>query len=300
MKQLIILSGKGGTGKTSIAAALAHLAVEQAMFANFVLADADVDAANLELVLNPIPLKQEDFWGGQVAKIDADGCSNCEECVQICRFDAIQRSNGNLHVDPIACEGCAACFYICPLGAISMELQKAGVWYHSETYAGPLFHAALRPGEENSGKLVTLIKQHARLEAMEQEDSMLLVDGPPGISCPVISAISGADLALIVTEPSLAGLHDLRRIIETTRHFHVPAVVCINKADLSHSLTRAIEADCQALGIEVLGHIPFDREVTRGMVAGQPVTVFAPESPASQAIHFIWKRTDALLNEDGA
>jgi MinD superfamily P-loop ATPase len=294
------LSGKGGTGKTSIAAALAHLAVEQAMFANFVLADADVDAANLELVLNPIPLKHEDFWGGQVAKIDTNICSNCGECTQICRFDAIHSLEGNPHVDPIACEGCAACFYICPLEAISMEIQMAGAWYHSETHGGPLFHAALRPGEENSGKLVTLIKQHARLEAMKQEDSMLLVDGPPGISCPVISAISGADLALIVTEPSLAGLHDLRRIIETTRHFHVPSVVCINKADLSSALSRAIEADCQVQGIEVLGRIPFDREVTLGMVAGQPVTVFAPESPASQAIHFIWERIDALLSEDRA
>jgi MinD superfamily P-loop ATPase len=300
VKQLIILSGKGGTGKTSVAAALAHLAIEQAAFANFILADADVDAANLELVMNPSPLTQEDFWGGQVAKIDAEVCNNCGECAQVCRFDAIQTLNGKPYVDPIACEGCAACFYICPLEAISMEAQMAGVWYHSETQGGSLFHAALRPGEENSGKLVTLIKQHARLEAMEREDSILLVDGPPGISCPVISAISGADLALIVTEPSIAGLHDLRRIIDTTRHFQIPSVVCINKADLSSALTSEIEADCQSLGIEILGRIPFDQEVTRGMVVGQPVTAFAPKSPASQAIYRIWERIYSLLSEDGA
>jgi MinD superfamily P-loop ATPase len=300
LKELVVLSGKGGTGKTSVAAAMAHLGQEDPGFVHIVLADADVDAANLELVFRPVPIRREDFWGGQIARIDAEACNNCEECVQICRFDAIRTHDGQLQIDPMSCEGCAACFYICPQGAISMQAQLAGAWFRADTRCGPLFHAALRPGEENSGRLVTLIKRHARQEAMAQDDTLLLIDGPPGISCPVISTISGADLALIVTEPSIAGFHDLRRVLDTARHFRVPAAVCINKVDLSEEWAVAIEAECRAQGLEILGRIPYDEAVTRGMVAGQPVTAFAPHSPASQALRLIWQRIHSLLWEKGA
>ncbi|MCJ7825795.1 MAG: ATP-binding protein, partial [Anaerolineales bacterium] len=221
MKQFVILSGKGGTGKTSVAASLAYLAAEGSQQVSTVLADADVDAANLELVLAPRMLEREDFWGGKVAGIDHAACSGCGECADICRFDAIHEIDGIYEVDPIACEGCAACAFGCPTEAISMTGQIAGEWYRSESRYGPLFHAALHPAQENSGKLVSLIKQRAKLLALDERRDLVIVDGPPGIGCPVISAASGADLALIVSEPSLAGVHDMQRILQTTEHFGV-------------------------------------------------------------------------------
>ena len=202
MKQLVILSGKGGTGKTSVAAAFAHLAAQGDQQINAVLADADVDAANLELVLDPRSVSEEEFWSGQAAVIAPEACSGCGICAEVCRFDAIAAKNGLFRVDELACEGCAACMHACPDEAIQMEDQLAGKWFHSDTRYGALFHAALFPAQENSGKLVTLIKQHARLFGLDNGYPLVIVDGPPGIGCPVISAASGADLALIVTEPT--------------------------------------------------------------------------------------------------
>jgi len=300
MKQLVILSGKGGTGKTSVAAALAHLATEGAQQISIVLADADVDAANLELVLAPRKLAQEDFWGGKVAAIDQAACSGCGECAEVCRFEAIHETDGVYEIDPIACEGCAACVYVCPTEAISMTDQIAGEWYRSESRYGPLFHAALYPAQENSGKLVTLIKQHAKLLALDDARDLVIVDGPPGIGCPVISAASGADLALIVAEPSVAGVHDMRRILQTTEHFGVQSIVCINKADLYAEGTKEIETYCQEQGIEVIGLIPFDLNITRAMASGDPVTVYEPDGEASQALREIWKRVLPLLKEQEA
>ena len=289
MKQLVILSGKGGTGKTSVAAAFAHLASDGKRHISSVLADADVDAANLELVLAPRKLEQEEFWGGKVAMIDRAACDGCGRCETICRFDAIYKANDKYTVDPIACEGCAACAYGCPTEAITMSDQIAGEWYRSMSRYGPLFHAALYPAQENSGKLVTLLKQRAKALALDAAYDLLLVDGPPGIGCPVISAASGADLALIIAEPSVAGVHDMRRILETTEHFGVDTVVCINKADLYPQGATEIETYCREHGTELIGSIPFDLDVTRAMTKGDPVTAYEPKGAASQALHGIWE-----------
>jgi MinD superfamily P-loop ATPase len=300
MKQLVILSGKGGTGKTSVTAAFAHLASLADSPVKAVLADADVDAANLELVLAPQILERKDFWGGKVAVIDQTTCINGGDCADVCRFDAIHPGGfgGLYQVDPIACDGCAACVYQCPTGSIKMEKQIAGKWFRSKSLYGPLFHAALIPAQENSGKLVTLVKQNARLLAMDEAYDLVLVDGPPGIGCPVISAASGADLALIVAEPTAAGVHDMLRVLQTTDHFGVEALVCINKADIYPQGAVDIEAFCLEQGIQMVGQIPFDLTVTEAMVQGQTVTAFAPEAPASQSIRGIWAKVmDILLGE---
>jgi MinD superfamily P-loop ATPase len=301
MKQLVILSGKGGTGKTSVAAAFAHLAAEGEHIIRAVLADADVDASNLELVLNPTVLETHKFMGGGVAVIDMEACDGCGLCAEVCRFDAIsldETDDGRPLVDPIACDGCAACVYQCPTQAIHMELQQAGQWFRSEGRYGPLFHAALRPAQENSGKLVTMVKQQARLLALDNDYELIIVDGPPGIGCPVISAASGADLALIVTEPSAAGVHDLERVLQTTEHFGLPALVCINKADLHEEATVTIEAFCRDRGVEVVGHIPFDTRTTRAMVQGLPVTSYH-DTPVADSLRQVWTRVLAALDGEG-
>ena len=315
MKQLVILSGKGGTGKTSVTAAFAHLAAEEEMPIHAVLADADVDAANLELVLAPQTELREDFWGGKIAHVDIETCSSCGYCIEVCRFEAIGTieqpefsrlvagdptiylSTNLPIIDPVACDGCAACVHQCPEGAISMQNQLAGKWFRSESRYGPLFHAALIPAQENSGKLVTLVKQHARLKAMDEDFDLVLVDGPPGIGCPVISATSGADLALIVTEPTVAGVHDMHRVLQTTSHFGVKALVCINKADIYPGGTAEIEDFCREQGIGIVGQIPFDLTVTAAMVNGQPVTAFTPGGPASRALRSIWQNVAEALAE---
>lgn len=293
MKQFVILSGKGGTGKTSIAAAFAHLAHSDSIRA--VLADADVDAANLELVLSPHVLEQHEFMGGNVAWIDPEKCESCGLCEQVCRFDAIALKQGDYQVDPIACDGCAACVHQCPVNAIKMELQLAGYWFRSDSRYGPLFHAELRPAQENSGKLVTLVKQQARLLAMDEQYPLIIVDGPPGIGCPVISAVSGANMAIVIAEPTISGVHDMERALEMTRHFHVPAVVCINKADIFLDGAAQIEEYCQRQNVEVMGRIPFDSTVTEAMVRGESVTAFRPMSPASISIRQIWQNIVKML-----
>ena len=302
MRQLVILSGKGGTGKTSLAAAFAHLAHAGPSSLKAVLADADVDAANLELVLHPERLETHDFTGGSVAVIDAQLCQGCGNCEQACRFDAIvppTHTQPAYGVDAIACDGCAACVYQCPEEAIHMEPQTAGRWYRSESRYGPLFHADLYPAQENSGKLVTLVKQNARLLALDTNSQVVIVDGPPGIGCPVIAAAAGAYLALIVTEPSLAGIHDLGRILQTTTHFHIPALVVVNKADIYPQGAAEIDAICTELGIERIGSIPFDPIVTEAMLNGEPVTAYQADAPSSQALVNIWQNVAARLDSAG-
>jgi MinD superfamily P-loop ATPase len=301
MKQLVILSGKGGTGKTSVAAAFAHLASQGAVPIHAVLADADVDAANLELVLRPDKIEDHVFLGGSVAIIDESLCQGCGICEQVCRFDAVNSSNSmggfTYQVDPIACDGCAACVYQCPEKAIHMETQLAGHWYRSQSRYGPLFHAELRPAQENSGKLVTLIKQQARLMGLDTQADIVIVDGPPGIGCPVISAASGADLALIVVEPTAAGIHDMERVLKTVRHFRVPPLVCINKADLYLQGSEQIVKYCDKNEIEVVGKIPFDETITWAMINGEPVTTYQPDSPASLALVDVWQKVvDRLVS----
>jgi len=294
-KQLVILSGKGGTGKTCLTAALAHLAACSETPVTIVLADADVDAANLELVLNPRRLECQNFYGGQIAVIDSVTCSGCGYCADVCRFDALSPDNGAYRVDPLACDGCAACFYQCPEKAIKMQTQTAGKWFRSDSSFGPLFHAELVPAQENSGKLVTLIKQQARLCAIDGGYELLLVDGPPGIGCPVISAASGADYALIVTEPALSAAHDLARVLQTTAHFGIKALVCINKADLFPQGSFEIERLCWENKIPLLGRIPFDKSVQEGMTRAEPVTAYDPYSPSSLAIGALWTRINEIL-----
>jgi len=301
MKQLVILSGKGGTGKTSVAAVFAHLAHDGPQSLRAVLADADVDAANLELVLEPDQTESHDFVGGSVAVIDAQLCQGCGICEQVCHFDAVLAPSSReehyaYSIDTIACEGCAACVYQCLEEAVHMEAKVVGQWYRSESRYGPLFHAELRPAQENSGKLVTLVKQQARLLALDEGYQAVIVDGPPGIGCPVISAASGADLALIVAEPTAAGIHDMERVLQTTAHFRVPALVCINKADIYPGGAAQIEAYCRERGIEIVGHIPFDMSVTDAMVHGEPVTAWRPETSASRALTDIWQVIAGRLN----
>ncbi len=291
MKQLVILSGKGGTGKTSIAAALAHLAYLSQGLNGMVLADADVDAANLDLVLHPKKLEEHEFLGGAVALIDPELCQGCGTCEQVCRFGAVippGEHNLTYRVDPIACDGCASCVYACLEGAIQMQPQVAGSWFHSESRFGALFHAQLFPGQENSGKLVTMVKQQARLFAMDHKLDLVLVDGPPGIGCPVISASSGADFALIIAEPTVSGVHDMQRVLQTTQHFRLPSMVVINKADIYPDGTNQIRRYCHENALELLGEIPFDESITQAMVMGEPVTSWRADAPASLAIQQIW------------
>ena len=296
MKQLVILSGKGGTGKTTVAAALAHLASREF---SIVLADADVDAANLELVLDPAKQETQDFTGGKSAVIAPVKCTACGVCYDVCRFEAIIPGDGAYRVDSMACEGCAACFYQCPEEAIQMEEQRDGQWFRSTTRFGPLFHAHLFAGQENSGKLVTLVKQQARLLGQDSGAALLLVDGPPGIGCPVISASAGADLALHVVEPTVSGVHDLERIMATTDHFGVRSLVAINKADLNLKRAEEITAFCAARGIEIVGRVPYDDAVTEAMVQGRPVTEHT-DGPVTEALRGVWAQVRERLLPDGA
>jgi MinD superfamily P-loop ATPase len=294
MKQLVILSGKGGTGKTTIAAALAHLASQDM---SVVLADADVDASNLELVLAPTKLGEHDFTGGQVAVIDPDLCTACGVCEEVCRFEAIIPGADTFGVEGSACEGCASCFYQCPAEAIRMEEQTAGRWFRSDTRFGPLFHAHLFAGQENSGKLVTLVKQQARLLALDTGAGLLVVDGPPGIGCPVIAASAGADLALLVVEPTVSGIHDLERILGTVTHFGVPAFVCINKADLNRTRADEIARYCAEQAIDLVGRVGFDQIVTKAMVAGQPVTAYG-DGAVTQELTAMWARISEAVKAE--
>jgi len=290
MKELVILSGKGGTGKTTVAAALAHLAAQEV---HLVLADADVDAANLELVVGAEVQEEHEFYGGKEAIIIPEECTACGRCAEVCRFAAIIEGQP-YSVDDVLCEGCAVCFYQCPAEAIHMEDALDGYWFLSRSRYGPLVHGALRAGRENSGKLVALVKEQTRRLAEENGAELVLVDGPPGIGCPVIASLSGASLAMAVTEPTTAGYHDLERIIGVARHFGVPALVCLNKADLSPAQGREIQRFCAEQGIEIVGTIPFDPRVNEAIVQGRPITVDG-SGPAARAIGRTWKRLKRLL-----
>jgi len=284
MKELVVLSGKGGTGKTTIVASFAALAQDK------VMVDCDVDAADLYLLLSPEIRESSDFWSGKTAFIDKKFCTRCQICEQVCRFDAIK----NLKVDPISCEGCGFCFHVCPERTIKMRDNLAGQWFISDTRYGPLVHARLGIVQENSGKLVAVVRQNARAIAQEQGLDYILSDGPPGIGCPVISSLSGANLALLVTEPTLSGMHDLERILGVCRHFHVPASVCINKYDINEENTAYIEVFCQSQGVEVISKLPFDNVVTEALAQGLPVVEYC-EDGIAQEIKTLWgKALDAL------
>ncbi len=294
MRQIVILSGKGGTGKTSFAASFAHLAAQEH---KIVVADVDVDASNLDLVLAPTVLETHDFSSGVIARILPEKCISCDICVQVCRFDAIEVIDGIYTVDPIACDGCATCFHQCPVEAIVLDTPVVGRWFKSETRFGPMVHAHLFAGQENSGKLVTLVKQQARLIALDEGREYVIVDGPPGIGCPVISAVSGAHAALIVVEPTVSGVHDLERALKTTNHFGVPSLVAINKSDINPARTDEIEGFCRENDVPVAGRVPFDAVVTEAMVHGLPVTEYAPGSAVSAEIEQVWRGVRGFADE---
>jgi len=287
VRQLVLLSGKGGTGKTSVTAALADLASRTGPV---VTADADVDGSNLELILNPRLMESHAFMGGQVAAVDPVLCSQCGLCVDVCRFSAVIPAIDGHRVDPSLCEGCAACRYQCPDDAIRMQLQQAGQWFRSETPFGPLVHARLFAGQENTGKLVAEVREQSRRVSLEIGRDLVLVDGPPGIGCPSIAASTGVDLALLVAEPTASGIHDLERALAMLEHFRVPALVLINKADINPHRSRAIAAFCREHGLELVGRVPYDAAVTGAMVRGQPVTVFDPGGPVSAALQQAWEK----------
>ncbi len=292
MKQIVIISGKGGTGKTSLVASLAALA------GTSVLADCDVDAADLHLVVGPSPVERSDFVGGKRAVIDPERCNDCESCVDLCRFGAINGSSTDRTVDPLACEGCGVCAWFCPEQAISLVDAIEGEWYRSETRFGPMVHARLHPAGENSGKLVSLLRAEARSTAEERKIETVLIDGSPGIGCPVIASITGADLALVVTEPTLSGLHDFERVIGLTRHFGIRSMVVVNKYDLNEANTRRIEALATGLGTGVAGRIRFDPAVTGAQVEGVPLVEFSSDGAASDMVE-VWKRVQWTLSAGG-
>ncbi|MBE9512577.1 MAG: ATP-binding protein [Chloroflexi bacterium] len=286
MKEVVVLSGKGGTGKTSIVASLASLAKSK------VMVDCDVDAADLYLLLKPVAQENHEFWSGQKAVITQDRCTECGLCRELCRFEAI---NDRFVVDPVSCEGCGFCYNICPVDAITMSESLSGHWFVSQTRYGPLVHARLGIAQENSGKLVALVRQEAKQIAEVQGLSYIISDGPPGIGCPVISSISGVDLVLIVTEPTLSGMHDLERVIGVCHHFAVPVIVGINKYDINEDNSHQIEHYCHSQKIEIAARIPFDNVVTEALVQGLPVVEYSQNTVAHE-IARLWRAVAEYLS----
>ncbi len=277
LRQLTVVSGKGGTGKTSVVASFAALADDK------VLADCDVDAANLHLLLHPQIREREEFRGAKVAARDPSRCRGAGECERLCRFGAITREQ----IDTRACQGCGLCVVACPNQALRLETIVCGEVYTSESAYGPMAHARLHPGGESSGKLVTEVRRRAESLAVESGRSLVLIDGPPGIGCSVTAALVEADLAVVVTEPTPSGRHDLERILRLIRHFGIPAAVVLNKADLDSASAGAIREDCKRMQVPVIAEIPFDEAVTRAIAAGRPLVEYN-DGPAAQAVRVAW------------
>jgi len=279
MKEIVIISGKGGTGKTSIIAAFAALAE------NKVLCDADVDAADLHLIMHPKINEQHDFESGRTAIINQDKCTECGLCRDLCRWNAISEE---FVVDSIECEGCGVCCYFCPEEAIDFPLNTCGEWYLSDTRFGPMAHARLGIAEENSGKLVVLIRQEGKKLAEKKHLDLLLTDGPPGVGCPVIASLGGATAVLIVAEPTVSGRHDMERVAELAAFFKIPAMVCVNKFDLNPDMGEAIEAFSKERNVKVIGRVPFDPSFTKAMVQGKTIVEYDDHSEGCKAVRDIW------------
>ncbi len=284
LRQLTVVSGKGGTGKTTVLASFAALAQGK------VIADCDVDAANLYLLLHPEGYESGVFMGAQVAVRDEDTCTRCGVCEQTCRFAAITAER----IDAMACEGCGACVVACPARALRLEPVAVGHWYLGRTRYGPMAHARLLPAAESSGRLVTLVRQKAEDLALQQGLETVLIDGPPGLGCTTTAALADVDLALIVTEPTLSGMHDMARLVELIEHFGLAAAVLINKSDLNGDNTRQLRDYCAGRGLPVVGEAPYDPAVTDAVAALTPL-VEHNNGPAAQAVRAAWQRTAELL-----
>ena len=290
MKQIVVISGKGGTGKTFLTSSFASISK------NKVIADCDVDAADLHLMLSPKIREKHIFKSGKTAVLKDDLCIGCNRCIDVCRFDAITQAGKIVEIDPVSCDGCTICARICPTGAISMEEKVSGEWYISDTPYGTLVHARLYIAEENSGKLVSEIRKNASKIAEEEKSSYILIDGSPGIGCPVISSISGTDCAVVVTEPTVSGLHDAERIIKTAMHFGVYPCIVINKYDLNMKMTSKIESYCRNEDIPIVGKIPFDKEVVESIVRGVPIVEYS-KGKIVDLLYGVWDNINNILNK---
>ncbi|MGC9502312.1 ATP-binding protein [Baaleninema sp.] len=287
MKEVVVISGKGGTGKTTVTANLAALAE------NFVLADCDVDAPNLHILLKPQILEEEPFYGGKVAVRQIDRCINCGLCRVLCEFEAIAKDGS---IDPIKCEGCNLCVVKCPMGALNLVPQQSGTLYFSETEVAPMVHARLKAGGENSGKLVTQVKRVAAQVAKEYGSQWAIVDGSPGIGCPTIASIRGADAVLIVTEPTVSGLADLKRVVQLVEQFRTRAFVVINKFDLNLEMTEEIEAFCGDRNIAVLGRLPLSSVVVDTLRRGELLVRQVSPNPVGEGLKQVWTQLKAALS----
>jgi len=294
--ELVVISGKGGTGKTSIVASFAMLSK------NAVLADCDVDAADLHLLLSPEVRQSEQFFSGRVAVIRDDACIACGECLEDCRFDAI-RTNGECQgeapfcVDPIACEGCGVCVRFCPEQAIDFPERHCGEWFVSDTRSGPMVHAKLGIAAGNSGKLVSFVRTEAKQVAKRQQKSLIVIDGPPGVGCPVIASVTGTSLALVITEPTVSGEHDLDRVLQLTKHFGVPTAICVNKWDVNPSMAERIERRAEEMGAAVAGRVCYDERVTAAQL--QAKATVEMEGKAANDIRALWRRLQEIGSAHG-
>ena len=273
MKEIVVISGKGGTGKTSITAAFAQLAAKES-----VIADCDVDAADMHLLLKPDFAREETFYSGEIAHIDMEKCTKCFKCKKACRFDAIHVNDGVFSVNEMDCEGCGYCEKVCPVQAITMYDALSGKTYISSTrLKNTLVHAELEIAAENSGKLVTRVKALARQKTGEEKKDFLLIDGTPGIGCPVTASVTGAHYVVIVTEPSMSGLHDLKRAIELIGHFSIPAGLIINKADLNEEITDETKSYAKEQGIELLAQIPYNENFIKALTQAKTIVEYDRE-----------------------
>jgi MinD superfamily P-loop ATPase len=293
-RELVVISGKGGTGKTSIVASLAVLA------RTAVLADCDVDAADLHLVLAPKVRELHPFYAGRVASIEPEACTGCGACAQACRFGAVNleatAGRSTYHVDPVACEGCGVCDWVCPAGAVRLGRRRCGAWMISQSRCGPVVHARLDPAAENSGKLVATVRREARRIAAGDRRPLVIVDGPPGLGCPVIAAVSGANRVLAVTEPTVSGAHDLARVLALAEHFSIPTTVAVNRWDINRAATEQIEAAARAAGASLAGRVRYDPGVTRAQLAERAAV--ETDTPAAADLRALWRRLSSLLAAD--